>query len=123
MAWEIAVVASVLGTAFFFVYLANGVEGKTMWHQGMRLLLVLSALFVIILNAGLGFHFVQYANETALATNHTFSGMNTIMNTNIKVATVTATTFMFFFLVWLIWVVIRAFMGEGSQWKTDRKER
>lgn len=124
MSWEVAIVVSVFGTAFFFVYLSSQIDGNTFIHDGIKLLLIASAMFVLLINAALPLHLVDNLNQSGSAdlSVQGFTELTNLGTTNLKVVKTVITVILWLTLLLLIIVVIdRGYMkwmrkgerGEG----------
>ena len=114
MAWETALVISILGMAFFFVYLASTLREDNFWYSSLKLFLVLFALITILINATVPFHLVDYANQTqndSLVYN--FSAFTNVVNTSIKVTVIGVEFFLWLFVIMMVWVAVRYLWGDG----------
>ncbi len=106
ISWAIAIVLSTLGSAFFLVYLAANFEGKSYLYGWLKLLFLILALFIVLINATLPVHIIDFANQTEV-TNHTFVGMANIASLNVKVVSIGITFFMWIFFVWMIIIAVK----------------
>ena len=120
--WELSIIVSVLGTAFFLVYLSRSIGGDNdnLWLQGMKTFLVLVALVILLLNVAMPYHILDGAEEfeTRNMTTETKAKIVNTLDTNL---TVTMWTFIFFMVLFTMYFFV-SIAYEISGRRKERKE-
>ncbi|MAG77586.1 MAG: hypothetical protein CL811_12590 [Colwelliaceae bacterium] len=111
--WELALVVSILGSAFFLVYLARSIDNENGLHEAMKLLLMLVSIFVVLIGASIPIHLVDYANQSTDVniSAASYTALFNATNLNFKILTYTIITFMFLFFIFLFLAVISVMRG------------
>jgi len=113
MGFEIAIVISVLGISFFLVYLASQLDGKDMWLQGLKILLILMSLVFLMLNAGMNINMLDAHNQTSVTVgddygleNTTYLHLERNLSTNLWFVVWTFVLFMVLFIIYFINLIL-----------------
>lgn len=110
MAWEVAFAISIIGSAFFLVYLSTKLENNSFIFDSMKIMMIIVALFIVLINAALPIHLVENVNATdnpgSITSEKTVDLIN-LATTNLKVVRITITVFIFLFLLWLILTIMQ----------------
>jgi hypothetical protein len=108
--WELALIASVLGTAFFLVYLSTTIDGENKWLQVMKVFLVLSAMVLILVNVSMPHFIIEGANQTITTpfVNTTYDKFTNQIDTTVFV---TMWVFIFFMVMFTAYFLITLFSG------------
>lgn len=107
--WELTIGVCILGTAFFLVYLSDKLGKDTFFHDAMKILMIVSALFILLINAALPIHLIENVNATdnpGSITSDKAADLVNLSTTNLKVTQVIIVVFILLFMLWLFVVII-----------------
>jgi hypothetical protein len=113
MGWETAIVLSVLGVSFFLVYLSTTFDPTDKWIQGFKVLLILVALVLVVLNSGIGIKLLEANNSSLGAANYNITAnIHSGLTTNMFVI---IWTFIFFMMLFVAYFLICLFRGSNTR--------
>lgn len=113
--WELSLIVSVLGTSFFFIYLANSLDSENKILQGLKFLFTGAALILMVVNAGVSKHILTAANASMPTISVSYASLQSNLNTNLYIIVGMITLF---FMLSFIYIFMLIFPSKLS---TDKE--
>ena len=107
MTWETATGVVLVGTLFFFIYLANTIKGNKWFHQAVKQLLILLSIWVTVLGGSVCIEFAE-ANTAPADVIHQFEILYMLL-------VYAAWIFTFLFVLYFVYEVLMAFRIDKQQ--------